>query len=361
MPRRPPDARARFAFIEGIRGVGAVAIALYHLFRYGPLPEAADSVLPTFIRSIFDHGWMAVQWFFVIAGFGIAQATLDHQITGRAFWIFLRRRTLRLGVVYWFTLALVTLLTIFAIFVLNDRTLNERMPTWDQVLAHFLFLHDILGYDNLTTGIWFLAIDVQFGVVFIALLAAAQRSARWLGGTADHPGTLAILFWFAPLALWSLFDSAITSSTDMWFHHFFCLHVFGALVAWTLDRRLATPVVLAYGLAFAVQAWRHESLELTTATVAASTLLVVGWLGKLPTWLGAPFLQYLGRISYSLFLIHFPIGWLVTTLGFRLTGDQPFAALAWLVAAFVASVGAAHLLYTWVERPALSWARGVQA
>jgi len=62
-------------------------------------------------------------------------------------------------------------------------------------------------------------------------------------------------------------------------------------------------------------------------------------------------LKYLGRISYSLFLVHYPSGWLVTNLGYHITGDHPHAALLWLALAIPASIGAAHVLHVFVETP----------
>ena len=87
------------------------------------------------------------------------------------------------------------------------------------------------------------------------------------------------------------------------------------------------------------------------ATVLA--LHAVGRAGRLTTWLGGPVSTYLGRISYSLYLIHAPVLSVVLRAGYKLTGENPAAAVGWFVLAATACLGAAHLLHVLVEAPAL--------
>lgn len=343
--------------LEGIRGLGALAIAAYHIFRYGPLPVAAAPVVPTPLNFAISHGWMAVQWFFVIAGFSLAFLLLDKRLGVRDVWLLARRRTLRLGVAYWFTIFLAVGLTIVAIVGFDNRSFNEQLPTWDQVLAHLLFLQDVIDYENLTTGIWFLAVDVQFGIVFGVLVALAQTISGGDDRETSQPRAWALVVCFAPLSIYSLFRSISDPATDMWFYHFFCMPMLGATICWTLERRLNRWVLGVYFLLFGIQLYLDFSLEVATALTAGIVIYVAGRLQRLNVWLAQPVLQYLGKISYSLFLIHYPVSWMVETIGTAWTGISPGLALFWLLASLIASVGAAHLLYTWVERPGLEWAR----
>lgn len=344
--------------IDGLRGLGAVSIALYHIFRYGPLPAAAEPLMPTAVSTAIDNGWMAVQWFFVIAGLGSALATQSHVPGLRDAPRHVLRRVLRLGPAYWVTIALTAILTIIAIRGWDDHSLNEASPTLPQFLAHLGFVQDILGYDCLTTGIWFIAIALQLEIAFIGLLAVAKFASDWVGqqGSA-FPREGILIVCFAPLTLWSLFVSIRESSTDIWFHHFFCLFMLGALIGWTMSGRIRARWFWIYVAIMVGQCSWQFSKEVLIALIAGLTIYGA-WRGqRLQTWLNWPSLQYLGRISYSLFLIHYPTSWLVGRCGYQLTGDHPAAALGWLILGLVASIGAAHLLYTFVERPMLDWAR----
>ena len=94
-------------------------------------------------------------------------------------------------------------------------------------------------------------------------------------------------------------------------------------------------------------------LEIVVALISGLTIYAAGRRGHLHDWLSARWLQFLGRISYSLFLIHYPVSWIVLSAGSRLTGNSAAAAVAWLAVALAASIGAAYLLYVWVEQPSL--------
>jgi peptidoglycan/LPS O-acetylase OafA/YrhL len=78
--------------------------------------------------------------------------------------------------------------------------------------------------------------------------------------------------------------------------------------------------------------------------------------GGLFSWGRSRLWQYLGRISYSLYLIHVLVLLVVMRIGYKITGDAPSAALLWFGVAGVLCVGAAHLLNVAIERPSMKWA-----
>ena len=80
-------------------------------------------------------------------------------------------------------------------------------------------------------------------------------------------------------------------------------------------------------------------------------IYLIGRAGRLSTTLNWAPLQYLGRISYSLYLIHYPVSHIVVNAGYELTGDSPWAAFGWLLLSVLLSILAAHFLYLLVEAP----------
>ena len=94
----PPRAfQGRSTFVDALRGIAALSVACYHIFRYGPLPELADPVVPGILKLWFDHGWMGVQVFFVISGFVIAYSVRNARITPGYVGNYAFRRSIRLG------------------------------------------------------------------------------------------------------------------------------------------------------------------------------------------------------------------------------------------------------------------------
>jgi peptidoglycan/LPS O-acetylase OafA/YrhL len=78
--------------------------------------------------------------------------------------------------------------------------------------------------------------------------------------------------------------------------------------------------------------------------------------GALTRWRDYAPLQYLGKISYSLYLSHLLVAIYVLRLGYRLTGTNHAGAVFWFFFAGLASIGAAHVIYLLVERPSVRFA-----
>ncbi len=344
----------RFPLIDAIRGLAAMGIACYHLDRYGPIPVAVDPALPEPLEWLLKHSWVGVQFFFVIAGFVAAYSLRGARITPSYVVNFALRRLIRLGSPYWVVAILVAGLNVLAIRWLGDDSLAGDVP-WSRFFSQLLFLPDIIGYENLSAGMWFVAIDLQFGMLLLILLGIAGWLCRGrpAGSWLDQ---LALLVLIVPLAMLALFHFNLDSDNEMWAHYFFHLTAFGAVVWWVLEGRLSASVFWAYlsmmllGLALY---WRWE---VAIASIAGVTLYAAARSGAM-AWSGGRLLQYLGRISYSLFLIHYLAQWIVLTLGYRLTGTQPVAGMLWMVLAMVTSLAAAHALHILVEQPANRLAR----
>ena len=69
-------------------------------------------------------------------------------------------------------------------------------------------------------------------------------------------------------------------------------------------------------------------------------------------------LQYLGRISYSLYLVHMLVGTPLVRFGLRhlpAHGKGFGPAMILIVLALAVSIVAAHIMYFVVERPAVRW------
>jgi peptidoglycan/LPS O-acetylase OafA/YrhL len=353
--RLPRLSFERFAFLDALRGLGALGVACYHIHRYRPLQGPVDKLLPAPLQAVLLHGWMGVPVFFVIAGF-VAACSLRHvTVTPGFFGNFTLRRVIRLGIPYWVTLLLIVLLDLVTQNWLHVDSLTDPIE-WPTFLANLVFLQDVLDYGNITAGTWFVCIDLQLGILFVLMLWLAQR----LGyGYADSKGVQAAMLTavFAPVGLLSLFIFNLDAQFDMWVLYFFCIPLLGAMAWWALDGRIPAKIFWAYALAMLVGLVYQWRLEVAIGLAAGVTIYLVGRLGHLGDWLSARWLQYLGRISYSLFLIHYPVGWIVVVLGHWFTGDRAVLAIFWLIAALAASIGAAHLMYNFVELPSIRLAR----
>ena len=88
------------------------------------------------------------------------------------------------------------------------------------------------------------------------------------------------------------------------------------------------------------------------AAVGCALAIVLWPASSIPPW---P-LQYLGRISYSLYLVHFPIGHRLRNLGARVVGDSAPGQIVVSIVSLAVSILVAHWMWRWVEKPSQAWA-----
>ncbi len=65
------SATSRIASLDGLRGIAAVGVMIFH-FNYFFLPQAALTSMLPFMRPILDHAYLGVDLFFLMSGFVMA-------------------------------------------------------------------------------------------------------------------------------------------------------------------------------------------------------------------------------------------------------------------------------------------------
>jgi peptidoglycan/LPS O-acetylase OafA/YrhL len=335
----PSERAPRLAFLDALRGLSCLAILLCHLLgSAGPLREPLEAILPRAVVWLFLFGARGVPVFFVLSGFVIAYSLRGARITPGFAGNFALRRQIRLDPVYWVCLA--------------AALVSPEAPTGlspGDLVANVVYLPWILRRPVLLPVSWTLCLEVQFYLVFIALLFLAQRLR--LGAEGPRTSALVALVGLGSLAirLRHVDDSA------PWFTGSWYLFSLGALAYWAWsDRALFRPLAVVVG-AVGTAALAQRDPDLATGAATAALIYAVARAGRLSDALGRGPLPYLGRISYSLYLVH----GLVIAWTYRFAEGRPLApgsALGWMVVAGVASVGAGHALHRLVEGPAMRFA-----
>jgi peptidoglycan/LPS O-acetylase OafA/YrhL len=76
---------------------------------------------------------------------------------------------------------------------------------------------------------------------------------------------------------------------------------------------------------------------------------------RMASWLNWRALQFLGLVSYSLYLVHNPLSGAGFFVGYRLLGRSAWTEAVCLVAVFAFCALGAWLFFLLVERPSLRW------
>jgi peptidoglycan/LPS O-acetylase OafA/YrhL len=319
----PAHLDGRNETVDALRGFAALSVCLFH-FTNGQHFRATSYLAPA-----GQYGWLGVEVFFVISGFIVPYAMLRAGYTLSAWPTFLAKRLVRLEPPY-----LVSIVVVLLLALASTAAPGFRGPPIDwslaQIAGHLGYLNTLLGLPWLNPVYWSLAIEFQFyvliGLTLPALVAApaALRLATILG--------LALL----PSALPQASAATIIPALP-----FFA----AGLVLFLLTAELIRPAaywatLAALGTALvAARGWAEASAAIVPA--AAIATLRLPRVGPV-AWLGA--------ISYSLYLLHVPIGGRAINLATRIS-DSPWLEIAAVMTALGLSIAAAAVLHAAVERP----------
>jgi peptidoglycan/LPS O-acetylase OafA/YrhL len=332
-------------FVDVLKAVASQLIVLHHLAAYGPM---SDVVYP-YAEGVFDWLYrdarMAVQVFFVVSGFLAAKSLAPRGVANFFSPVaLLWRRYCRLALPY-----LVAIVVSIGIAVVARAWMQHESvpnaPTLPQFLAHVFLLHDILGYEALSAGVWYVAIDFQLFALIVALFWLARCTAS---GDGDAHRWLAP-FLLALVAFASLLYFNRDPDWDQWALYFFGAYGLGALVYWASDRKRSPMwlgAIAAFALASIVVDFRARIVVALFIAVAIGAARRTGAFDNWPTV--RPF-SFLGQISYSVFLVHYPVCLLINAVTFRFFPGDPFANWTGLFIAWGASIVAGLLLYRLVE------------
>jgi peptidoglycan/LPS O-acetylase OafA/YrhL len=345
--------------IDGLKVLAAQVIILHHCMSYGELASAANELFPSFSVFMFDYGRYAVQIFLVMAGYLAAQsfesmmAVQNHFSKNRVATVMqlTLRRYLRLVGPYLVAL----LVTISCAVLARQWSVAEYIgspETLQQVLAHLFLLQGLLGYDSISAGVWYVAIDWQlYTVLAIVCVAFPQRTIRI--------GIITVL------CLVSLLYFNRYADYENMFIYFIGSYGLGILAYWSISVNAikanlpwlsAKKVLLAIAFIVLVSALHSVWLRNYLALGIAFLLLYVG--NRLFThpqsWL-ARAMQWASTRAYCAFLIHFAFILLVNTTLIAMSVQSPIVAVAAIGLVSVLSWIAANYLYRWVELPVSRW------
>lgn len=342
----------RSSLIDVLKGLACATIVWHHLAFYGPMSDAAMPLFPGVMAWLYEYGRMAVQVFLVLGGY-LAAASLAPQGLARfdSASLQITRRFVRLVVPYAVALVLAVLAAALARPWLDHPSVPGE-PSLPQLLANALLLQDIVGQDALSAGVWYVAIDFQLFALSTLLLAAVRElpglapgQRAWLGRGLVVAATAASLLVFNRLP-----------GLDMWAIYFFGSYGLGMMAFWAVRAERAEPWVAGMALLGGLALALDFRLRILVALVSALGLVwaLRGQLA-LPASNGVVRLQRLGQMSYSVFLVHFPVCLLVNALVHQWWPDAMETNALGMLLAFTLSLAAGRLLYQWVERPVPTW------
>ncbi|WP_316737509.1 acyltransferase [Pedobacter aquatilis] len=366
MDQKSLTTKPHYPILDGLRGLAAIIVVTFHL---------AEPLATSQLDNLVNHGYLAVDFFFLLSGFVMGYAYDDrwHKMSVGGF---LKRRIIRLQpmVILGMTLGAIG-------FYYTDSaiwpTIHE-VPIWKMLLVLLVgytilpvpLSLDIRGWQEmhpLNSVGWslffeyianiFYAIGIRklsnkaLGVlVFIAAVALSHLAITSVNGNVAGGWTLnveqvrvgitrTIFPFFAGLLLSRIAKPARLKNAFLWS---------GLLVA---------LVLYMPRIGGADNVWLNGIYESVSIIIIFPLIVYIGASGNTETAIGNKICKFLGDISYPLYLVHYPIvyfyvAWISNNKGITITEVWPVA-----LAILIGSTILAYITLKWYDEPVRKWLR----
>lgn len=320
-------AKSHYVILDGLRGVAALMVVVFHLFEAWAGGDPA--------RQIINHGYLAVDFFFLLSGFVVAYAYDDRWGVGMSQWDFFKRRLVRLQ-----PMIIVGGLIGAALLGFQHGSLFPKLDTVTtmQILGVLLLSFvmipltpsaEIRGWGEiypLNGPQWSLFYEYVGNILYAVGLR--KLSNRWLGGLVLLSAlALIYLLTFGPrgdvIGGWALDASGVQIGLTRLMFPFFA----GVLLM-RLGKRIRVKnafavcsllLILALSLPrFGVgdQRWINGLYEAACVIVLFPLIVAIGAGEKRVDGSSVRTARFFGDLSYPLYITHYPLiyiytGWVV--------------------------------------------------
>lgn len=333
---------ARLMWLQCGRALAACSVVLYHGAERVSTALKADS--EHFLGGAFKHGANGVDLFFVISGFIIVSVHLADIGRPERLARYAYRRVTRIYPLYWILFLLVA-----PLYFLFPAAGEGFVRDPGHLLANFLLLpappRSIIGVA------WTLILEMGFYVMFGLMIwnrrVGIALFALWASLVAAN-----FIFQFAP-------NYVVGTYLSRHYLEFFA----GMAVAMSYRR---TPYWLGLSLAATI-GWLFVLVPLASpgpkleilGVGAGAAALILGLVSLDRAGIAAPrWLAFLGNASYSIYLFHWVVGWVLGAALSKLHlyhAAPPVLVFAGLTTAMLLGGVVGYLL---IERPTLNWFHG---
>lgn len=309
---------------------------VWHGFSIGRVPTDEYRAWSHFF---FEASEVAVLGFFVLSAFVLCNSlrdSSDHLAAIVGFWI---RRVFRI-----MPLAIFVVLSTYVFFMWSRHYLisSDPWPRYNDFSLATLKWSLLLLDRTFNPPGWTLIYEVAgYALIPIVFVATGKPSPRTL-----LYGTTALALWlfFTKLGNWADLSQAFAAGMVAYF-------INERVKANKVAISLLTTVFVAASVVRYFQPSPYDWTAVTSVLLASLLLLVV-MTKPIADALNVSMLQWLGKVSYSIYLIHYPVMWTTALMisglfEIRRLPDWQLFMLISIPATLVVSAGT----YRWVEKP----------
>jgi peptidoglycan/LPS O-acetylase OafA/YrhL len=343
-----PMHQTRLTSIDALRGLASLAVVFWHWQHFFPTDPAPTEQFPLFwlFGPLYQHGWWGVELFFSISGFIFfrlyAEPVARGDVGGLSFAIL---RFSRLYPLYFATMVFVAVTQIATRALTgNDFVFPSDSPA--QFVQQLLLTTAWSGHSYTFNGpAWSVVVEMMLYAIFFGL--AKLRLARL--------PVVAAICALAPFLLNA--DAPLVRGVLSFFLGGLCAEIIRHAQSRSglpHAARIYLPVSILC-MIVARMIWPHGTLaEFIAFNFVFPGLIIVLVIYDDVLQPVTSRLEWLGNISYSSYLLHFPLQLALVTMaawqGWQIDYRSPVTLLTFLIVLITLSLWS----FRWFERPAMN-------
>ncbi|MGD1874831.1 MAG: acyltransferase family protein [Mastigocoleus sp.] len=337
----------QYKTLDHWRGFAAFWVVMYHGFA--PLYDKNLHPIANLLKSLAKPGWLGVHIFFVISGYCIAVSVYRLFLKNGNAWTFIKNRAVRLLPVYWLSFLLALIINIITI-PFNGTSFWENFPSWQEWIANILLIQPYVDITPYVVVYWSLAIEVAFYLIVTGLLIIQKifnpKVAIFIG---LFLGFLSIFIYLPRLPFLS----------------YWCEFVCGVLLFFALlsnhnknfsRRNLSLVLIILMMILSLWINYTYKQNQLWYSAIFTICLYNLYFIdSKIANIKQIKWLQLIGLMSYSLYLLHSPFQGKLINLGIRFIPINSSIIVLLQIFGWIVALIASYIFYRFVEKPLNDW------
>lgn len=316
----------RVTSIDFLRGIASLGVVLYHFSNSG-LP----SIEQNYLSSVFFYGQYGVQVFFVISGFIIPYSMYKSGYSRADYFKNLYKRFLRVCPPSYIAVLLSFILYYSCIVILNRPIKGAEWPgiNFTALVANLTYIVPYLDTCWYNQVYWTLGIEFQFYFIIGVLFPMLTKNKLFLN-----------IFVLSSILLLDFTNVYSIFTYGAYF-------VLGILLFMQKEKLIEIKeFIFLLFFSFIIMFYRNEFSAVVFGIVAFLFLFLV-------KKMDFKFTNYLGKISYSLYITHMPAGAMSEALMKRILPihDNDLGKIVLLIIYVIISLVCSDLFYRYVEEP----------
>jgi peptidoglycan/LPS O-acetylase OafA/YrhL len=332
--------KPHFPVLDGLRGTASLLVVIFHLYE-GFYPKLADNPM--------GHGYLAVDFFYLLSGFVVAYA-YDDRWTNMGFWGFMKIRLVRLHplVILGVAIGLIG-------FLVNPFSDTASTTSMSMIVAATLMGFTLLPYPDIRgwgethslNGPCWSLLQEYIGNILYALV-----------GFKMGVKSLSVVVTIAAIALtgasiWHGDVGTGWSLETMWIGTIrMVFPFFAGLLLYRLGKRIQVPQTfvicsIALAIIFCMPVFKYNGLYDALVIIFIFPVLIAAGAGATISGRMEKLCKFAGDISYPIYILHYPfiyiyITWIYDT---KAQTSQIVTAAVFLFFFFIALAYIALKLY----------------